>query len=50
MAVLPSLIRKLRQVGLNVSECCAYQKEERIDMVQNRLNPNEYMREKHYNL
>lgn len=50
MAALPGLIRKLGQVGLNVSECCAYQKEERIDMVQTRLNPKEYTREKHYNL
>lgn len=29
-AVLPSLIRKLGQVGLNFSECCAYQKADKL--------------------
>lgn len=49
-AVLPGLIRKLGQVGLNFSECCVYQNQDTTDMVQTRLNPNEYPREKYCNL
>lgn len=49
-AVLPGLIRKLGQVGLNFSECYVYQKQDATDMVQTKFNPNEYPREKYCNL
>jgi len=48
--MLPSLIRKLGQIGLNFSKGCAFQKENGMDMLQNRLNPNEYTTEKYYSL
>lgn len=48
--MLPALIRKFGQVGLNFSDSCAQQKENGIDIVQNRLNTNEHTREKCHNL
>lgn len=49
-AVLPGLIRKLGQVGLNFSECCVYQKQDTTDAVQTSFNPNDYPREKYCNI
>lgn len=49
-ALLPLLIKKLGQFVLNFSECSSYQKEDRADMVPDRLSPNEYIGEKYYNL